>query len=404
MASRAPGKLSSRGFSLLSLTTSMNALNIDSEDRATFGAERMLRSLSPLRLSLAGDLSEVAEALLSVRALQAFDQAAARYPIYRLVRSTSRRPLDEVFDDLATGSGLAAHRLGETSLVLDGQGTLVTASGHRKSDYSSLTFSIWAESMPSLIFTRDRLLDIAGDRCLRLATFTIDWHFTRGPGVSASARFEEMADPEVLDEAYPTLGEPIARFVERYLAARDTVLILQGPPGTGKTRFVRAILAAISRRKGASAQVLYTADTGALENDRIFVQFLTGDHDAFVIEDADHILDSRRNGNRDLHRFLSIADGVVRAQGRKIVFTTNLPNVADIDDALLRPGRCFANLHFPALERPQAERLVARLCGSDSLLAERVLKAALSGSSATLASIYRAEAAERAATSRSPAG
>src|SRR5258708_22240109 len=52
----------------------------------------------------------------------------------------------------------------------------------------------------------------------------------------------------------------------------------------------------------------------------------------------------RANGNLHLHRFLAIADGVVRAQGRKILFTTNLPNVGDIDEALLRPGRCFANV------------------------------------------------------------
>ncbi len=58
-----------------------------------------------------------------------------------------------------------------------------------------------------------------------------------------------------------------------------------------------------------------------------------------MIEDADHLRMARANGNVDLHRFLAIADGVVRAQGRKIIFTTNLPNVGDIDEALVRPGR-----------------------------------------------------------------
>ena len=48
---------------------------------------------------------------------------------------------------------------------------------------------------------------------------------------------------------------------------------------------------------------------------------------------------ARSNGNVDLHRFLAVADGVVRAQGRKIMFTTNLPNIGDIDEALVRPGR-----------------------------------------------------------------
>jgi hypothetical protein len=59
---------------------------------------------------------------------------------------------------------------------------------------------------------------------------------------------------------------------------------------------VRPILAAMSARKADSAKVLYTADRGALENDEIFVEFITGSRDAFVIEDADHLLMARANG------------------------------------------------------------------------------------------------------------
>src|SRR5450631_1422846 len=86
----------------------------------------------------------------------------------------------------------------------------------------------------------------------------------------------------------------------------------------------------------------------------IFVDFITGNHDAFVIEDADHMLMARSNGNVDLHRFLAVADGVVCAQGRKIIFTTNLPNIGDIDEALVRPGRCFATVRIRALDRREA--------------------------------------------------
>jgi hypothetical protein len=48
----------------------------------------------------------------------------------------------------------------------------------------------------------------------------------------------------------------------------------------------------LSRRKGDSAKVLYTADSRSLASDEIFVEFVTGSHDAFVVEDADHILDA----------------------------------------------------------------------------------------------------------------
>ena len=90
-----------------------------------------------------------------------------------------------------------------------------------------------------------------------------------------------------------------------------------------------------------------------------------------------------------MHRFLAIADGVVRAQGRKIIFTTNLPNVSDIDAALLRPGRCFANVSTRALNIEESLRLVARLApeaGGKQLVA-RALGG--SGKGATISELYR---------------
>ena len=314
------------------------------------------------------------DTLLKLRALQSFDRGAARYAIQRTVRCAVRRPLEELFDDLALHTDLAAQRLDGTSLLLDGPGVFVSASGRRKIDYGSCTFEIWAESMARLDAVRATLLGIVGEQLVRREMFTIDWHFSSGQMGLSSASFDEIADPAPYDEAYPTLLEPVAIFMARYLASRETVLILQGPPGTGKTRLVRAILAAMSARKADSAKVLYTADKRALESDEIFVDFITGSHDAFVIEDADHLLMARANGNVDLHRFLAVADGVVRAQGRKIIFTTNLPNIGDIDEALVRPGRCFATVRTRALERGEAELLLSRISGGGAV---RIKKAPL---------------------------
>jgi SpoVK/Ycf46/Vps4 family AAA+-type ATPase len=181
-------------------------------------------------------------------------------------------------------------------------------------------------------------------------------------------------------------------FIRRYLEARETVLVLQGPPGTGKTRLIRAILGEISRRKGEPARALYTGDMKALAADEIYVKFITGEEDAFVVEDADHLLKPRADGNDHLHRFLTIADGVVRAQGRKIIFSTNLPNVGDLDDALLRPGRCFARVHVRSLTNPEAQALADVIASGDP---EKLARASLSlaageGSRRSLADVYRA--------------
>src|SRR5262249_25196003 len=185
---------------------------------------------------------------------------------------------------------------------------------------------------------------------------------------------------------------PVDEFVARFLDAPECVLILLGPPGTGKTRLVRAILSAISSRKGENAEVMYTADQRALRSDEIFVEFITGSHDAFVIEDSDHLLKTRTSGNEEMHRFLAIADGVARSQGRKIIFTTNLPNVHDIDDALVRPGRCFAVVNLRSLTAAEALRLAARICAGDAQRGARAC-AALGTMEAkwfSVAQVYRA--------------
>ena len=129
----------------------------------------------------------------------------------------------------------------------------------------------------------------------------------------------------------------------------------------------------------------------------IFLDFITGAHDAFVIEDADHLLQARSEGNRDLHRFLMVADGVVRAEGRKMIFTTNLPNVGSIDEALLRPGRCHASVLIRLLERSDCEALVQRLCSGDAAWAERSFAriAHEMPGRVALAAVYRAVQAAR---------
>lgn len=341
---------------------------------------------------LHGDLRDLSEAVLKVRALRAFDCRAARFPIYRRVCRAVRRPLETLFDELALCSGLDAHRLETAALLLDGPGVLVNAEGRRKPGYSSVRADLWAESLEHLNEVRARLLGILDEHSVREEVFTLDWHFYSSHMGLDSVEFDELADPALFDEAYPTLGEPVAAFIERYLDARETVLLLQGPPGTGKTRFLRGILAALSRRKRESARVLYTADRRTLANDEIFVQFITGSHDAFVIEDADHILSARADGNVDMHRFLAVADGVVRALGRKIIFTTNLPNVGDIDEALLRPGRCFATVRTRALDRLEVARLLERELGEESPRYRTVAEAVLpnEGCRSTLAAVYRA--------------
>jgi hypothetical protein len=76
----------------------------------------------PFGFQLRGDLRNLADTLLKVRALRAFDCSARRLPIHRNVRFAARRSLEGIFDDLALRAGLVAHRLDTAALLLDGHG------------------------------------------------------------------------------------------------------------------------------------------------------------------------------------------------------------------------------------------------------------------------------------------
>jgi hypothetical protein len=330
--------------------------------------------------------------ILQTRFAEAIESGVARYPIHRFLRFAARVDLQHLFDRVALELGWRAQRLDSRSMFLDGDGLFVVCHGSRKTEYCSCFFDLWAESASVAEAGANAILALAGSSRIVEPMFSIDWHFLTSKGELESASIEEMADDVLLDESYPDLEGGVGAFLNRFLDAKESVLVLQGQPGTGKTRLIRAILGEISRRKGGQAQALYTGDKKTLESDEIFVKFITGWDDAFVVEDADHILKPRASGNEHLHRFLAIADGVVRAQGRKIIFSTNLPNVGDLDEALTRPGRCYARIFARPLSPAESERLLLRLCNGEQGIAGEAMKLLSQQERAThsLAEIYRA--------------
>lgn len=159
-----------------------------------------------------------------------------------------------------------------------------------------------------------------------------------------------------VEEMYPFLnGESLGDYYDRYMESSANILLLIGPPGTGKTTFIRGLLA----HRNCSAIVTY--DAGILEKDGFFAKFIEDDAEVMVLEDSDAFLKSRSDGNTMMHRFLNVGDGLVTTKGKKMIFSTNLPSVRDIDSALIRPGRCFDILTFDTLSHGDAKKLAKKL-------------------------------------------
>lgn len=171
-----------------------------------------------------------------------------------------------------------------------------------------------------------------------------------------NARGDTIAVPlnyrKGLNSAYPWLHKPMISYIDDYLNSDACVLILIGPPGTGKTTFIKNL---IHRSKG-DAKVAY--DEKVLSGDDFFAGFIDGECNILVMEDADTFLQSRQDGNSMMHKFLNVSDGLISALGKKMIFSTNLPNITDIDSALLRTGRCFDTVQFRPLSRTEAQAVL----------------------------------------------
>lgn len=159
-------------------------------------------------------------------------------------------------------------------------------------------------------------------------------------------------DKSPFSEMYPFLGdEKLTDYYDRYMHSSASVLVLIGPPGTGKTTFIRGLL------QYTKSSAIVTYDPELLEKDYVFARFIESSNNIMVLEDADNFLGSRNEGNTVMHKFLNVGDGLITTKNKKLIFSTNLPSVKDIDPALVRPGRCFDVLTFNYLDKHQAKRL-----------------------------------------------
>lgn len=180
----------------------------------------------------------------------------------------------------------------------------------------------------------------------------LDWWFKRGQEVEVKSITISPNPLPVHKEFYPFLpANDCHELMADYIDSSASILILTGAPGTGKTSLLRDT---ILRHK---LRGIVTYDKELLESDRMFVKFITGTYNILIIEDADALLSSREHyGNQCMDRFLNVSSGLVSQQvkKKKIVLTTNTTDVAKIDEALVRRGRCYGILEFRTLSYEEA--------------------------------------------------
>lgn len=182
-----------------------------------------------------------------------------------------------------------------------------------------------------------------------------DWNYFDKRSSLALARLPLKPLRPLVQEAYPFI-EDVDGWVDRFLDSNANVVILNGDPGTGKSTLINHI----AQRRKANVRVVYDPKVMAKEELYAEVMEESEERTILVLEDAD-INMSKRIGddNGIMSTILNMSDGILDTSHFKIVLTGNLKRT-DIDDALLRTGRCFAVVDFRQLDRNEAEALVKK--------------------------------------------
>jgi hypothetical protein len=134
-------------------------------------------------------------------------------------------------------------------------------------------------------------------------------------------------------------------YIQRFTDSQASVLVLLGEPGTGKTSFIRHLL------RQAKCECFITYDEDVMYDDLFYVNFLSDKTAEYLIlEDADLLLTERvQDNNKIMSKILNTSDGLISLGNKKIIFTANIRDETRIDEALVRPGRCFDVLKFRPL-------------------------------------------------------
>lgn len=166
-------------------------------------------------------------------------------------------------------------------------------------------------------------------------TILVDYYYEKGGEVRV--RVVSM-DLDKLHTTYPGLYPTIdiAKLGKEFSEADDSILILQGKPGVGKTTFLKYMLDTHVYDRTA-----YVKDMRVMMSSQFWSSIAGTEYGVLIFDDLDFALAPRSEGGNDsfVSNLLSYSDGIF-GQRSKIIITTNQP-IDQMDEALIRPGRCF---------------------------------------------------------------
>lgn len=145
-----------------------------------------------------------------------------------------------------------------------------------------------------------------------------------------------------------------------FLNERESGLaVLHGCAGSGKSFFIKNMISSMDKQF-----ILVTNAIAAHMAEPEFIAFMMENKDSiFILEDCEQILMSREENRFGgaIANILNMSDGLMSdIFNIKFICTFNT-DIENIDEALLRPGRCFVNYEFKPLCKEKTTSLLKSL-------------------------------------------
>lgn len=143
------------------------------------------------------------------------------------------------------------------------------------------------------------------------------------------------------------------------------IALLHGAPGSGKTTYLRYLISTVNKR------IIYMPPDMAnqLGTPSFFNFIRQYPNSVLIIEDGENILRKRLEDSGTspaISNLLNLSDGIMGdALNIQVVCTFNA-DIAEIDEALLRPGRLIANYYFGTLKPEKTKALFKHLHGDEA--------------------------------------
>lgn len=192
---------------------------------------------------------------------------------------------------------------------------------------------------------------------------TIDFSFWFASHSGVQKRIKRLSVPSWFDIGYNY--HPDTRLgIEQLLCSAETgqinggIVVLRGSPGTGKTHLIRSLCRAMATKFSAN----YIVDLPTfLSNGDYMFDVMMFDQDGIVgkfiiAEDADMILgqNARENSGPGFGTLLNASNGILGQGTNSIFILSTNKEIDEIDDAILRNGRCVSDIDFKPLPLEQS--------------------------------------------------